>query len=146
MRWLILLVAYAAAVATATVLGCLASSHFVLLGLTELGTAIPWAERLAVYGHDLLGMGPLFAVVVGIALLVGLPCGALGIRALPRFPGHRVCGYALAGGLAVTMALLALQEALGAMPVAGARSWPGLLAQAAAGGAGGAAFAALRRR
>ena len=143
MRWLARTVAYAGAVSTATVLGCLASSHFVLLGLTELGVAIPWADRLAVYGRDVLGMGPLLAVVVGVALLVALPLGALGIRLLPRFP--RVCGYGLAGGLAVPAALLAMQAVLGAMPIAGARSWPGLLAQAAAGVAAGAVFAALRR-
>lgn len=141
MRWLARTVAYAGAVSTATVLGCLASSHFVLLGLTELGVAIPWADRLAVYGRDVLGMGPLLAVVVGVALLVALPLGALGIRLLPGFPWHRACGYGLACGLAVPAALLAMQAALGAMPVAGARSWPGLLAQAAA----GVVFAALRR-
>ncbi len=145
MRWLARTVAYAGAVSTATVLGCLASSHFVLLGLMELGVAILWADRLAVYGRDVLGMGPLLAVVVGLALLVALPLGALGIRLLPRFPWHRFCGYGLAGGLAVPAALLAMQAALGAMPIAGARSWPGLLAQAAAGVAAGAVFAALRR-
>lgn len=145
MRWLARTVAYAGAVSTATVLGCLASSYFVLLGLTELGVAIPWADRLAVYGRDVLGMGPLLAVVVGVALLVALPLGALGIRLLPGFPWHRACGYGLACGLAVPAALLAMQAALGAMPVAGARSWPGLLAQAFAGVAAGAVFAALRR-
>lgn len=145
MRWLVRTVAYAGAVSTATVLGCLASSHFVLLGLTELGVAIPWADRLAVYGRDVLGMGPLLAVVVGAALLVALPLGALGIRLLPRFPWHWACGYGLAGGVAVPAALLAMQAVLGAMPVAGARSWPGLLAQAFAGGVAGAVFAALRR-
>lgn len=145
MRWLARTVAYAGAVSTATVLGCLASSHFVLLGLMELGVAIPWADRLAVYGRDVLGMGPLLAVVVGVALLVALPLGALGIRLLPRFPWHRACGYGLACGLAMPAALLAMQAVLGAMPIAGARSWPGLLAQAAAGVAAGAVFAALRR-
>ena len=143
MRWLRRIFGFAAAVPTAAVLGCLASSHFVLLALLDLNVRISWADRWAAYWHDLLGLGPLLGLVFGIALLVGLPVGALGIRLLPSFRGNRLCGYALAGALAVLAALLTLQGAFGTMPLAGARSWLGLAAQTLAGAAGGAVFSVL---
>ena len=143
MRWLRRLFGFAAAVPTAAGLGCLASSHFVLLALLDLNVRISWADRWAVYWHDLLGLGPVLGLVFGIALLVGLPVGALGIRLLPSFRGNRLCGYALAGALAVLAALLTLQAAFGTMPLAGARSWLGLAAQALAGAVGGTVFSVL---
>ena len=143
MRWLRRILGFAAAVPTAAGLGCLASSHFVLLGLLDLNVRISWADRWAAYWHDLLGLGPLLGLVFGIALLVGLPIGALGIRLLPSFRGNRLCGYALAGALAVLAALLTLQAAFGTVPLAGARSWLGLAAQALAGAVGGAVFSVL---
>lgn len=143
MRWLRRILAFAVAVATTAALASLASSHFVLLGLTALGVEIPLADRLAMAGRDVLGIGTILALAFGIALLVGLPLAALGIRMLPTFPGHRLCGYALGGGLAVVAALLVLEASLGAMPLAGARTLPGLLAQALAGVFGGAVFTAI---
>lgn len=143
MRWLRRILAFAAAVATTAALASLASSHFVLLGLTALGVEIPLADRLAMVGRDVLGMGAILAFAFGIALLVGLPLAALGIRLLPTFPGHRLCGYALGGGLAVVAALLVLEASLGVMPLAGARTLPGLLAQAFAGIVGGAVFTGI---
>ena len=143
MRLLRRILAFAAAVATAAGLGCLASGHFVLLALLDLNVEVSWTDRWAVYWHDLLGLGPLLGLVFGIALLVALPIGALGIRLLPSFPGNRLCGYALAGALAGLAALLTLQAALGIMPLAGARSWLGLVAQTLASAAGGAVFSAL---
>ena len=137
------ILAFATAVATAAGLGCLASSHFVLLALLDLNVEVSWTDRWAVYWHDLLGLGPLLGLVFGIALLVALPIGALGIRLLPSFPGNRLCGYALAGALAVLAALLTLQVAFGIMPLAGARSWLGLVAHILAGAAAGAVFSAL---
>lgn len=143
MRLLRRLLGFAAAVPAAAGLGCLASSHFVLLALLDLNVQISWADRWAAYWHDLLGLGPLLGLVFGIALLVGLPVGALGIRLLPSFRGDRLCGYALAGALAVLAALLTLQGAFGTMPLAGARSWLGLAAQMLAGAVGGAVFSVL---
>ena len=143
MRLLRRLLGFAAAVPIAAGLGCLASSHFVLLALLDLNVQISWADRWAAYRHDLLGLGPLMGLVFGIALLVGLPVGALGIRLLPSFRGNRLCGYALAGALAVLAALLTLQAVFGTMPLAGARSWLGLAAQTLAGAGGGAVFTVL---
>lgn len=145
MLWLRRILAFAAAVATTAVLASLASSHFVLLGLTTLGVEVPSADRLAMMRRDVLGVGAILGLLLGIALLVGLPLAALGIRLLPAFPCHRLCGYALGGGLAVVAALLVLEAALGAMPLAGARTMAGLLAQALAGMAGGAVFAGIAR-
>lgn len=143
MRWLRRILAFAAAVATTGVLASFASSHFVLLGLTGLGVEITLADRLAMAWRDVLGIGSILTFAFGIALLVGLPLAALGVRLLPAFPGHRLCGYALAGGLAVVAALLVLEASLGVMPLAGARTLPGLLAQAFAGIVGGAVFTAI---
>lgn len=143
MIWLRRIVAYFAAVATTAVLGCIASTHFVLRGLTELGVSIDFGKRLHAIGHDVLGMGPLLGVLVAFCFLIAYPVAALVVRFLPRL---RTAGYSAAGAVAILVALYAMEAALATMPIAGARTPMGLAAQGVAGAAGGLVFALLSSR
>ena len=140
MPWLRRIVALVAAIAATAVLGCLASTHFVLFGLTELGARISFADRLYAYGHDVAGMAPLFGSLVTVGFLIAFPVAALIVRFLPRL---RTWGYAAAGAAAILVILLSMEMTLAAMPVAGARTPLGLAVQGFAGAVGGLVFAQI---
>lgn len=142
MIWLRRIVAYFAATATTAVLGCIASTHFVLRGLTELGVSIDFGDRLYAFGHDVLGMGPMLGVLVAVCFLIAYPVAALVVRFLPSL---RTAGYMAAGAVAIFVALYAMETALATVPIAGARTPLGLAAQGVAGAAGGLVFALLSR-
>ena len=143
MTWLRRIVAYFAAVAATAVLGCIASTHFVLRGLTELGVSIGFGEWLSTIGHDVLGMGPMLGILVAVCFLIAFPVAALIVRFLPNL---RTVGYVAAGGVAILVALYSMEAALATVPIAGARTPLGLAAQGVAGAAGGFVFALLSRR
>ena len=143
MIWLRRIVAYFAAVATTAVLGSIASTHFVLRGLTELGVSIDFGKQLHAFGHDVLGMGPMLGVLVAFCFLIAYPVAALVVRFLPRL---RTASYSAAGAVAILVALYAMETALATMPIAGARTPLGLAAQGVAGAAGGLVFALLSSR
>ena len=143
MTWLRRIVAYFAAVGATAVLGCIASTHFVLRGLTELGVSIGFGEWLSTIGHDVLGMGPMLGILVAVCFLIAFPVAALIVRFLPNL---RTVGYVAAGGVAILVALYSMEAALATVPIAGARTPLGLAAQGVAGAAGGFVFALLSRR
>lgn len=143
MSWIRRIAAFVLAVVVASVLASALSTQFVLQGLIDLGIEISARDRLYATGHDILGMAPIFGGIVAIGFLIALPTAALVIRFLP---GVRTLGYVLAGGLALAVALLSLEGLLGMMPVAGARTFGGLLAQGIAGAVGGYVFARYVRR
>ncbi len=140
MGWIRQLFAFALAVAATAVLGALASTHFVLAGLVDLNVELPLGERLSTYGHDIVGMGPVLALVAAGGFVIAFPVAALAQRWLPRW---RAVGYPLAGAAAMLAALLLMEAVLGMMPVAGARSGAGLVMQGVAGAVGGYVFAAV---
>ena len=143
MIWLRRIVAYFAAVAATAVLGCVASTHFVLRGLTALGVSIGFGDRLQAFGHDVLGMGPMLGILVAVCFLIAFPVAALVVRFLPNL---RTAGYIAAGGIAILVALYSMEAALATVPVAGARTLSGMAAQGAAGAFGGFVFALLSRQ
>ena len=142
MTWLRRIVAYFAAVATTAVVGCIASTHFVLRRLTALGVSIGFGDWFHALGHDVLGMGPLLGVLVAICFLIAFPVAALVVRFLPSL---RTVGYMAAGAVAILVALHAMETALATVPIAGARTPLGLAAQGVAGAVGGLVFALLSR-
>ena len=142
MLWLRRIVAFLVAIVATTLLGCVASTHFVLLALAELDVAIGFGDRWRVYGHDLAGMAPLLAAIVAVAFVIAFPIAALGARFVPRV---RTWGYVAAGAAAVLVALMSMEAALAVMPVAGARTPWGLASQGVAGAIGGGLFALLSR-
>lgn len=137
------IVGFVIAVAVTAVGSALLSSHFVLRSLESLGVGIPLSDRFAMYGHDVLGMAPIAGALAGVAFLIALPVAALIVRFLPML---RTLGYVLAGAAAMGAALGLMEVVLGMMPVAGARTLGGLIAQAAAGALGGYVFAQMTRR
>lgn len=143
MRWLRRIVAYFAAVATTAVLGCLASTHFVLRGLTDLGVTISFGDWFYAVRHDVLGMGPLLGVLAAVCFLIAYPVAALIVRFVPSL---RAVGYVAAGAAAILVAHYAMEAALATVPIAGARTPSGLAAQGVAGAAGGLVFALLSSR
>ena len=137
------IVGFVIAVAVTAVGSAFLSSHFVLRALESLGVDIGLSDRFAMYGHDVVGMGPIAGALAGVAFLIAFPVAALIIRFLPAL---RTLGYLLAGGAAMAVALGLMETVLGMMPVAGARTLGGLIAQAAAGALGGYVFAQMTRR
>ena len=140
MPWLRRIVALVAAIVATAVLGSLASTHFVLFGLTDLGVHIGFTDRLYAYGHDVAGMAPLFSGLVAVGFLIAFPVAALVVRFLPKL---RTLGYAAAGAAAILAILLGMETTLATMPIAGARTTLGLVAQGVAGAIGGLVFAQI---
>lgn len=137
------IVGFVVAVAVAAVGSAFLSSHFVLRALESLGVDVPLSDRFAMYGHDVLGMGPIAGALAGVAFLIAFPVAALIVRFLPML---RTLGYVLAGAAGIGVALGLMEVVLGMMPVAGARTLGGLIAQATAGALGGYVFAQMTRR
>lgn len=143
MQWLRRVIAFILAVATSVALASLSSTHFVLGALADLDVNIGFADRLYAYGHDLLGMGGLFGTIVALGFFIAFPVAALPAR---FWPASRTACYVAAGATAIMVALLAMQAVFGIMPIAGARSWAGLVGQGAAGAVGGLVFAVVAQR
>lgn len=143
MRAIRQIVGFVIAVVVTAVGSAFLSSHFVLRALESLGVDVPLSDRFAMYGHDVLGMGPIAGALAAVAFLIAFPVAALIIRFLPAL---RTLGYLLAGGAAMAVALGLMETVLGMMPVAGARTLGGLIAHAAAGALGGYVFAQMTRR
>lgn len=135
--------AFALAVLCAAVLGCLASTHFILAELAALGVSVPLVDTLAVSGHDLIGLGPVLVILYAGALCPGFLVAAYVQR---RVPGPRTLWFSLSAALAVFALLAGARVILGGMPIAGARTTAGLLAQALAGAVAGWLYAYLTRR
>ena len=135
------ILAFLAAVVVAGVLAATASTQFVLAELSGLGVAIPLGARLSMTAQDIVGMGTLYFPIIAVAFLIAFPVAALIVRFL--LPGWSIVGFTLAGFVAILSALLVMIAIFGLVPVAGARSIPGMLAQCLAGAAGGYFFARL---
>ncbi len=133
-------VAYAVAVAVAAVLGCAGSTQSVLAGLQGLGIDVPLADRLSATVHDIVGMGPLYALIAAVAFL---PAFAIAATLLRWVPGPRPFWFAVAGGAAIVSAILIIRYVVGGTVIGGARSASGLLVQALACAVAGWLFARL---
>jgi len=138
LRWLL---AFIAAVATTAVLGSLIQTQFNLARISGLGHAIGWSDRLEVSLFDLASFGPSWAIVVALALLIGLLVAGWPAALFPRL-GR--AWYALAGFVAIVVALKAMNALLPITVVAAARSSSGLYSMALAGALGGLVYAWLR--
>ncbi len=141
MRLVRSVLAFIVAVLVAGILGTALSTQFVIAGLESVDASVPMAERIDMTFFDLMGMGPIYTIVMAIGLLVGflVATGLLFVIPLPRW-----VGYALAGGAAVVTMLFFMQQTFwGTMPIAGARTALGYGAQIAAGALGGVVFALI---
>ncbi len=142
MRLIQIVLAWMVAVLVAAGLGSIIQSQFNLAALGRLGFPVAPGERLAVSLHDLGSFAPLYAILVAIALAIGLAVSGT----LARFWPRRRSGLHALAGLCALAALFALMnQLLPATLIAAARSGTGLGLMALAGGAAGWVFARLAR-
>lgn len=134
-------VAFLAAVLTATTWGAIVQTQFNLHELQALGATVPAELRLLTTAQDLVGFGPLYALVVVVTLGLAFPIAALVARLAP---GWRGALFALAG-LAGLIVAIRLVDAVTPPPVliAATRSTLGLLAMTLGGAFGGWLYARL---
>ena len=125
------------------VLASLFHSQFVMAELTKVGVEISFNDRISMSLDDLIGLYPIYATVVMASLLIAFIVANLLIKRL-TLPPMRL--YFLAGGMGITVALLAMQPILEITLLAGARSTLGFICQSLAGAMGGMVFAYLRSK
>ena len=134
--------------AVTVVLGTTAHSLFVMDAWANAagmgaGTAPPtlaFADRVGWITHDIVGMGPMYGGLVGIALLVAFIAAGL----VARVTGLRAIVFAVAGAVAMIVLFETLRAVLGTVGVFGARGTMGLAAQAGVGAFAGLLFAAFK--
>ena len=128
------------AIITAAVLSCIASTQFVLAELGALGVDVPLSIRVTTTLHDVLGMGRVMVIVYFLTFLIAFLIAALCTRLLS---GSRQLWFAVAGMASILTAVSIAEVLMGMMPIAGARSVSGFMAQGLAGAAGGWLYAWL---
>ena len=132
------LVAWVTGTAIAYVLASLAHTQTILAALAPLGVRIDARTRLVTTLGDLAGLWR-YGAVIAVALGLGLAVVRL-VRRRPWGAGGGLPAGAVAGALAVGVALVAMRAAFSFTPIASARDAPGLVGQCLAGAAGGLAF------
>ena len=100
-------------------------------------------KRIAVTGHDLVGMAPTLLPLIAIGLLIAFLVTGLLCRWVPN---ARFGLYVLAGAIAVLGVHFSLYQVFDITLVAVARTTGGLVTQAAAGALGGYVFVRLSGR
>lgn len=130
--------AFAGAALFAIAWGSLVQTQFNLNALAALGVDIPPGLRLQTSAQDLLGFGPVYAAIV---LAAWLPSFALAAWLARRRPAWRTALFALAAGVALPLAIRAI-DAAAPMPVLidATRGVAGLSAMVAGSVLGGALF------
>lgn len=122
-------------------LGSTASTHFVLQGLTDLGVDIPLSERVSMTLQDIAGIAPLYGAIFGLGLIIAFTVAIFVTRLAPSL---RWLVYLVAGGAAIAATLSLLAIAFdGIMPISGARTTGGFIAQVVGGAFVGYLFARL---
>ncbi len=135
--------AWLAGAAAAYVLASVAHTQTILAGLAPLGVRIDASTRIATTLGDLAGLWR-YGAVIAVALALGLVI----VRLVRRRTWHAKGGFAaaaIAGALAIGVALVAMRAAFSFTPIASAREAGGLVAQCLAGGTGGLVFVACVR-
>lgn len=141
MRWRRHALAFLAALVVAVIWGAVVQTQFNLAALQALGADVPLALRIQTTLQDLLGFGPLYAALVGVALGLAFVVAALIARVASR--GRGVL-FALAG-FAGLIAAIRIVDSLVPPPVliAATRSTLGLIAMTLGGAWGGGLYARL---
>lgn len=129
---------FSGVVATALLCSVL-STQFVIAALQDIEVMIPMAVRLQMTVKDLAILQALVPAI-SACFLVGFIVAALCVRWIG---GHRTLWYVLAGISALLSFYMLLNLILELMPIAGARTTAGMVAQGLAGGVGGWIFASI---
>jgi hypothetical protein len=142
------IVVFVLVLAVAVVLGSTAHSLFVMdawanaaaQGTNDAPPAISMAERMEWITHDIVGMAPLYATLVGVALLVAFSAAGF----VARMTGLRAIVFVVAGAVAMLVLFMTVKAMLGTVGVFGARGTMGLAAQSAVGALAGLLFATFK--
>ena len=136
--------AFLIAVVTMALLGSIASTQFVLAGLSAVGADIGLADRIGMTAFDIAGFGPAYGAIVALGFVIAFPAATLANRLLPL---PRALVFAVAGAACLGLTLFLMEQVFFGMPViAGARSVAGVAVQIVAGALCGWLFAAMTRR
>jgi len=131
LRWLF---AFVLAVLTTAIMGSVIQSQFNLSRIAGLGETIRTSTRIEVTLFDLISFAPTYAIIMAVALLIGLLVAGWPAR---RWPQWRFGWYALAGFVAVSVALLVMNAMLPITAIGAARTTTGIIALSLAGAVGG---------
>ena len=140
--------AYLLALAALIILGTASAAQYALAMIASLRVEIPVGVWIETTLHDVVGMAPLYGVIFGLGLLLGMMGGALASRFLPF---SRVVIFGVAGFAAILATYLAM-ESFFAMsgaditPIGATRFWHGLLVQCLMGGIAGMIYARASRQ
>ncbi len=127
-------------VALATyIFGTAVNSQFVM---NAHGVPVAWGDRLNMTLFDISSMLPYF-VIIAVSFLIAFLIAALLKRFLPRLAN---IAYPIAGAAAIGAALGLMYLTFQTIPISGARSTFGFLAQMAAGGLGGWVFGKIAQK
>ncbi len=130
--------AWILAVLTTVILGVSLQTQNVIARLSNIGADVGIAERLSMTLYDLRYLGTLYALFVGVALLIAFSVGAFVFR-LAKF--GRPIIYITAGAVAVLIMLFSMKQAFFDIHmIAGARDGSGIGLQMLAGAIGGYVF------
>jgi len=129
--------AYLLAVIVGYVAAAAATTQSVMSSLADMGVVVPFSDRLATTGHDIVGMVASYLPIIAIAFAIAFAVAALVLRWQPDW---RWFGYPLAGGVAILAVHMALEFTFGFTPVAAVRALPGLTIQVLCGVLGGWVF------
>ena len=125
----------------AFIVGSIIGTQMVLRSVEEMGLAVSWGMRLSSSWNDIVGLSvsllPLMAIALAPAWLLLVWLDRRSVLTINAGIG------AMCGGLCIGLLHPALNLAFGVDVFAPARSWLGLLCQAAAGALGGWATASL---
>jgi len=128
------LIAWLAATIDTAILVSVVSTQLVLADISGFGLAVPVGDRLAATLHDLIGVGPALAVLVGSSYAVAFPVAH---RILRISGGNPVIWFAAAGLLSLPSAIVLIKLAMGGTLLASARTPLGMIAVSLCGLAGG---------
>ena len=143
MHLLRLFLAFVAGVLATAATGSLWQTRHNLAAIEQLGHEVPAGLAAETMLADLLGFGPLFSALAGMALLVAFIVAALLVRALAGQARYAL--YALAGAAAILALLAIMGMSLPVTAIAAARTAGGTAGLALCGALGGLVFAALTR-
>lgn len=142
------IIVFVLVLAIAVALGSTAHSLFIMdawshaagQGAGTEPAALSIGDRISWITHDIVGMGPMYATLAGIAYLIAFIAAGL----LARITGLRTVVFIVAGAVAMVILFMTLKMVLGTVGVFGARGTYGLAAQALVGAIAGLLFATFK--
>ena len=133
------LLAWLLAVIVTTLIGTILQTQFNLAALQAIDVPISLSDRLGATGADLVNFTPSFGPLVAVGFAIAVVVAGVLCRVAPLTWRNGL--YALAGGTAILVMLVALKQTLDLTAIAAARHGFGFAVLVACGAVGGGVFA-----